>query len=243
MTVQGMVHCGSTKIPYEIVYSPRRKTIALSVHPSKRVTVTAPQNMEKGAIRSLVQKKVPWIMKKFSWFDMIPHRIIEREYVNGETFLYLGRQYQLKIITGAKKSDVKLIGRFLEISIPSRYNGPDLKNHIKRKIRRWYAQHARQKIELKIREFCQRINILTPEFQIKNLKKRWGSCTEKNLLTINTRILMAPISQLEYVIMHELCHVTCKNHSLKYWEKLRLAMPDYEIRRENLKRDGWGYVL
>jgi hypothetical protein len=243
MTAFGKVQCGATIINYCVEESDTRKTVALSVSQHKNVKVIVPKGLEKEKIQQIVQGKVAWILKKFAWFDRIPSITINRQYKNGETFQYLGRQYRLKIILGAKQSAAKLVGRYLEISVPDRYCNEKLTDHIKRKVSRWYAKHAKQKFNNKILEFSKKFNILIPTFQVKNLKKRWGSCSSRDYLTLNYRIIMAPMSQVEYVLMHELCHIFCKNHSVKFWEQLRLAMPDYAMRQENLKRDGWGYVL
>lgn len=243
MIVSRSVVCGNTLIPYDLTISQRRKTVAIIVHPNKQVEVVAPQKMPKKRIQEIVQKKAPWIMKKVAWIDSIPKRVVKREYLNGETFLYLGRQYQLKIQKNEKKGDVRLSGRYLVVSVPTRISEEMTIPWIRSAVIEWYRSRAREKIAQILKPYSLKIRVQPPQFRLKLLEKRWGSCSQNNNLNFNLRIIMAPMSQVEYVVMHELCHIHCKNHSTQFWDGLRLVMPDYEIRLGNLKQEGWRYVL
>ncbi|NIA02978.1 MAG: DUF45 domain-containing protein [Nitrospirae bacterium] len=94
-----------------------------------------------------------------------------------------------------------------------------------------------------IKYYSKKLGIKEPDFIIKNQYKRWGSCTSKNILIFNFRIAMAPVSQMNYIITHELCHIKVKDHSPEFWKLLRSIMPDYDDRKERLRKEGWGYVL
>lgn len=107
----------------------------------------------------------------------------------------------------------------------------------------WYRDHAEKKIGEVIDAYARTLRIDPPRFKVKYQEKRWGSCPKDDLLHINMRTVMAPMSQIEYVVAHELCHLKYKNHSSEFWQRLRLIMPDYEVRKENLKNEGWKYAL
>lgn len=245
MIMRDFIKFGSTRIDYTIVYSDRRKNASLAVYPMKLVEITVPHDLKKEHVQILVRKKADWIIKQILWFEEITLIDSSKEYVNGETYLYLGRQYRLKIITEDGKAQAKLIGKYLTVTLPSNVNvhKRKTKKTTKAAIWQWYREQLQMKISEAIRRYCKKLGIKEPRFMIKNQYKRWGSCTSKNQLIFNFRIAMAPMSQLEYVVAHEMCHIKYKDHSNKYWKLLCSIMPDYEIRKEALRKDGWQYAL
>lgn len=243
MIEQDSILFGKTQIDYDIVYSSRRKNATLSVYPLKQVEITVPNTIEQNKIRELVEKKAKWVIKQLIWFDQITQITSTKEYVTGESFLYIGRQYRLKLNKENGKTEVKLRGRELEVTLKKPNDGQDVKTLIKISVWNWYREHALKKIDDLVTIYSKKIGIKKPKITIKNQYKRWGSCTSKNILIFNFKIAMAPMSQIEYVVAHELCHVRYKDHSGKYWKLLRSIMPDYEVRKETLRKEGWQYVL
>jgi len=163
--------------------------------------------------------------------------------VSGETFLYLGRQYRLKIRLEGDEPTAKLKGRYFEVSIPKTTPEDAKQMAVKEALWQWYRDHAEKKIGEVIDAYARTLRIDPPRFKVKYQEKRWGSCPKDDLLHINMRTVMAPMSQVEYVVAHELCHLKYKNHSSEFWQRLRLIMPDYEVRKESLKNEGWKYAL
>lgn len=243
MITHDSIHFGTTQIKYDIIYSHKRKNATLAVFPLKQVEITVPENLEREHIQNLVRKKGGWIVKQILWFDEIAQIDSTKEYVNGETFLYLGRQYRLKIIKHNGKAQAKLIGKYLTVTQPEKTAKSKIKKIIKAAIWQWYRQQASKKIEESIKYYSTKLGIEEQKFIIKNQYKRWGSCTSKNSLNFNFRIVMAPVSLLNYIVAHELCHVKIKDHSPQLWKLLRSIMPDYEQRKEQLRKEGWQYVL
>lgn len=243
MTASDSIRFGTTTINYEITRSDRRKNAAIAVYPDKRVEVAAPPTLNQEDIQDLVRTKAQWVVEKLEWFDHIGQLETSKEYVSGETFFYLGRQYRLKIRLEGDKPVAKLKGRYFEVHIPET-TPEDAKNEVvKKALWQWYLDHAEKKIGEVIEAYAKRLRIDPPQFKVKYQEKRWGSCPKDDLLHINMRTVMAPMSQVEYVVAHELCHLKYKNHSSDFWQLLRLIMPDYEVRKENLKNDGWKYAL
>ena len=241
--ISGSVQFGATNIEYDVLYSERRKQMSIAVFPSKRVVVTVPMELSTDEIHKVMNKKAAWVIKKLDWFDQLDHPILEKEYVNGETFLYLGRQYRLKIRCGVDAPSAKLKGKFFEVLMPDKMTEEEKRSMTESILRQWYKVHAEKKICEMIFEYAKRLHVEVPRFKVKYQDKRWGSCSSDNMLNINARIIMAPRSQIEYVVAHELCHLKHRNHSSEYWQLLHLIMPDYEICKENLKNNGWKYNL
>jgi predicted metal-dependent hydrolase len=237
------IRFGSTTINYDITYSKKRKNATLAVYPLSEVEIRVPVNLEKVDIRKLVKRKADWVLKKIIWFNELAQLDGRKEYINGETYLYMGRQYKLKIIRGHNRAVAKILGKQLQVNLPIKISEGDGKRTVKVAIWRWYRQQTEIKVADLIRKYSKKLGIVAPDFFIKNQYKRWGSCTSKNKLIFNFRLSMAPASQIEYVVGHELCHIKQKNHTKGYWKLLFSIMDDYAVRKEALRKDGWQYAL
>ena len=243
MIVQDSIQFGTTTINYDIVYSNKRKNATLSVYPLKLVEIRVPSNLEQDHIQNLVRKKAHWVMKQILWFDEIVQMDTIKEHVNGESYLYLGRQYRLKIIKNHEKPQAKLIGKYLTVWLPENIPKNKEKKTAKAAIWKWYREQANKKIAETIKTYSKKLGISQPTYKIKNQYKRWGSCTKKDELIFNFRIAMAPIALLQYIVAHEMCHIKNKDHSNKFWKQLQTIMPDYEQRKERLRKEGTQYVI
>ncbi|MCT8336840.1 M48 family metallopeptidase [Methanoculleus sp. Afa-1] len=241
MTGTGAILFGTTTIRYTVSFSSRRKKAAIAVYPDTSVAVTVPTGTTHDSVRELVQKKAPWILEQIGGFEHLAMFDATKRYVSGETFLYLGRQYRLKIAVRGEELSVKLVGGYFEVTIPDDVC-PEV-DPVRHALCAWYKEHALQKAREAVRVYAQRLRLDPPKITIRRQLKRWGSCTKDGVLNINFLIIMAPMSQVEYVVAHELCHLRHKDHSAEFWDLLRLLMPDYEIRKERLRKEGWRYVL
>lgn len=243
MITEDCIQFGSTTINYDIVYSDKRKNATLAVYPMKEVEIRVPKHLEQEHIQRLVKKKADWVIKQFIWFDEITQLDSSKEHVNGETYLYLGRQFRLQIKKGEERAEAKIIGRNISVNLPINTPKKYEKKIIKAVIWKFYRQQTEEKVEELVKKYSKRLGIALPKFMIKNQYKRWGSCTSKNQLIFNFRLSMAPVSQVEYVVAHEICHTKIKDHSSEYWKRLKSVLPEYEARKEALKKDGWKYIL
>ena len=241
MTGTEAIQFGMTTIRYIVSFSPRRKRAAIAVYPDTTVVVTVPTGTTDDSVRDLVKKKAPWILEQIGDFEHLAMFDASKKYVSGETFLYLGRQYRLKITAGGEKPSVKLVGGYFEVMVPENMH-PEA-DLIRRILCIWYKDHAMQIVREVVRIYAQRLHLDSPKVTIRRQLKRWGSCTKGGTLNINLLIIMAPMMLVEYVVAHELCHLRYKGHSSEFWDLLRLTMPDYEIRKERLRKEGWRYVL
>jgi len=113
------IQYGTTTIPYSISYSSRRKNVAIAVYPTKEVEIRVPSRTSPEVIKKLMQNKAHWVVKNIEWFNQFQYVSAKKEYVNGETFLYLGRQYRLKIINSHDDAVAKLRGKYFEVSVPA----------------------------------------------------------------------------------------------------------------------------
>jgi predicted metal-dependent hydrolase len=230
-------------IPYDITYSHRRHSISIIVHRTKRVEIKAPSGTPASYIHGLAGKKVTWIVKRLMLLDSMAELPEERKYHEGEVFFFLGDPLLLSVTGEPVTGGIRCDEGHLVVNVPGSIPGPDCREYTRRRVLDWYRDQADRIISEKIQEFAVFLDIVPPPFRLRNARRRWGSCNHKNHLNFNIRLVMAPVSLIEYVVMHELCHIRHKNHSGEFWESLRHLMPDYRERRELLKREGHRYVL
>lgn len=161
-------------------------------------------------------------------------RLPEKNYVSGETFYYLGRQYRLKVVHGPRNS-VKLIGRYIWVQISDRSNA----GKVKVLVQQWYTKHARAVFERLLGicyDVAKRHRIPCPQIRLRRMTKRWGSCGKNTTILLNTELVKAPIHCVDYVIMHELCHFRFSKHDSRFSRLLSLLMPDWQQRKGRLEK-------
>ncbi|HEX5155050.1 MAG TPA: SprT family zinc-dependent metalloprotease [Parafilimonas sp.] len=220
--MKGAIDFGSKRIAYLISFSPR-KSLGITVTPDSEVLVKAPLNISKEKIEQVVRKKASWIIKQQGFFLSFQPRTPERRFVSGETHLYLGRQYRLKIISSAEEF-VMLKGRFIEVYTADKTRAKDL-------MKNWYLQNAKRKFTEYANPIIERFRKYKVEpssIVLREMPTRWGSCTPKNKIILNPELIKAPIGCIEYVITHELCHLIHSNHTQKFLDLQSKEMPGWE---------------
>ncbi|MCD6582531.1 MAG: M48 family metallopeptidase [Desulfuromusa sp.] len=208
-------------LDYTVIFSSRRKKLTITVERDRSVVVRAPEGMDLEKIHQVVASRKPWIFAK----TRHPQKQGElppppgKELVSGESMPYLGRHYRLEITPG----DVGAI-RFLNKFKVSKAADSNLKDL----FCRWYKDKARQKIPERVKRHAQALGVAVNQVKILELKYRWGSCTPKNNLNFNWRLIMAPVFVIDYVIIHELAHILEHNHSEAFWNIVKAQIPTYE---------------
>ncbi|MFA4824860.1 MAG: SprT family zinc-dependent metalloprotease [Methanoregula sp.] len=214
-------------IRIEKIVRSRRRTIALVITPEAQLIVRAPLRASAAMIDDLVREKRSWIQKKIGEIRQRP-AATAHAYTEGETFLYLGRAYPLHIVeskNGAiERTDRLCVCRTLL---------PDIKNQ----LRRWYMQEARREIRARCMWFSMTTGHIPTTIRISDARQRWGSCTHKGGLNFSWRLIQAPPEIIDYVVVHELVHISQPDHSKKFWAKVKAIMPDYEQRRKWLREN------
>lgn len=228
----GVVSYGREKIEFSFCHIDR-KTLEIAVHPDQSVVVKAPLGIALDEIKRRVARRARWIIKQKNFFRQFDPRTPARCYVGGETHLYLGRRYRLKITAG-QQDEVKLLKGYFTIQVKGRVSSEKSKSLLDE----WYTKKA----AVKYRESFDRCwshfpkhSLPQPRMQIKRLKKRWGSLSDKGKLTLNADLIRAHRECIDYVVTHELCHLQCKDHSSKFYSLLERIMPDWERRKYKLE--------
>jgi predicted metal-dependent hydrolase len=212
-------------IPVEKIIRSRRRTIALEITPSATLIVRAPFRVPPEYIEELIRQKRSWIVRKLDEMKQRP-RSPGHEYAEGEIFLFLGREYPLHIVQDSNMT----IERSDKLCVSCKLL-PDIKNHIKR----WYREEAHKEIQARCMWFSMKTGHVPATIRISDARQRWGSCTHKGGLNFSWRLIKAPPDIVDYVVVHELVHISQPDHSRKFWNKVREILPDYEHRRTWLR--------
>lgn len=217
---------------YKIVYS-RRRSIAITVGPDSGVVVRAPYRVSQKKIEELVSSKSAWIEKHLEKHTAIT-RINTKQYVDGETILFHGSYYSLRIIPSSKnKIEVR------DNTILAGLKTPSEPEKVKKILDRWFREKAEEEFPIKLKEIQSRFssyNFKPSGFTVKTMKRRWGSCTIRGKITLNSELIKLNDKFTEYVILHELCHLVHHNHSTDYYRLLSEVFPAWKSVRKELRQ-------
>ena len=223
---------GSAVIEYTLSWSARR-TLSISVH-AEGVSVVAPAGVAAEAVDARVRKRARWILRQQRRFEEFKPKTPARNYVGGETHRYLGRQYRLKIGPGEEDRVCLRSGRLV---VESREPGNS--STTETLVRRWMRQRAgdvlRERYDAAA-PIAVRLGIPQPGLMIRSMRKRWGSHTAGGRIILNDQLIAASRDCIDYVIVHEICHVVEPNHSPRFFRLRRRFLPDWQQRKETLER-------
>jgi predicted metal-dependent hydrolase len=216
------------QIEYEIKFS-KRKTLNITVERDRKIIVRAPLNLSLEKIEEIVQSKRQWLKEKMNHIQKYPVDTKPKEFISGETLLYLGRNYQLLVVDEVIEG-IDFNQRF-RISKVNQENANQL-------FKDWYMKQALQKIEPLAKMYANSLGVKYNEFKTSEMKYRWGSCTPNNNIIFNWRIIKAPMYVLEYLVAHELVHLIEDNHTPRFWNILSIQVPHFQKAKNWLKVNG-----
>lgn len=209
-----------------------RKVLKLTVHPTTNIVVTAPFDADIAEVEDFIRRKWLWVQKQLRYFGRFRKKVYPKEYISGESYLYLGRQYKLQVVRG-KCDGVKLLKGKLVITT---MKGVRDSVHNKKVLNRWFRGRADV-------IFCERLNyvlndfprIQKPTLRIQHMNKRWGSYVTNQKIILNPLLIHASKDCIDYVITHELCHYTEKKHNENFYKLLKKKIPEWESVKEKLE--------
>lgn len=224
------IQYGATIIDYVIEFA-QRKTLSICVNPDSSVCLRAPIDATLELIQQKVHKRASWILKQKRFFESFGTSTTKRQYISGESHLYLGRQYMLRV----KESNVNAVhyqNNIIEIECRHKKDAGIL-------LQTWYRQRANVKFQEYAQPIIEQFSIygVKPQsLSIKKMDKRWGYCTIDGHITLNPRLICAPRCCIEYVITHELCHLIYRSHNKEFYALLTKEMPHWEKWKNKLER-------
>ncbi len=234
---RGQVRFGDVAIEYEVRRSERRKkTVQITVD-SGGVQVVAPTTTPDSELQAIVRKRAAWILNHAQEGALRP---APKRFVSGETLPYLGRNVPLVVVPAdVRIPEVRFDHWRFRVSVPADLEGDDRYQRIRRAVVDWYRARAAERLRAVVQRWHSRLgNGGEPRILIRDQRQRWGSCAPDGTLRFNWRVMMLEPALAEYVIVHELVHLSTRNHSADFWRMLARVLPDMEQRRQRLREAG-----
>ena len=234
--MQHRIEYGTQTIHFTLAYS-KRKTLGIQVYPDRTVKIVAPENATEEQVLKKVENRASWIVRQQQYFERLNNSDQpERQYVSGETYRYLGRQYRLRVREDSeeKNENVKLKGKFFYVFVHDKSST----EKIKKLLNSWFREHARKKFRERL-DYCynvvKREGIKYPSLEVRTMSRRWGSCTTSGRILLNPLLIHYPLYCIDYVIIHELCHLIHPNHSKDFYRLKEKFLPDWQSRKQKLE--------
>ena len=230
----------------EIIYYARRHRqqdngkVLIKVHDNGSVVVHVPEFVADEAVKAAITKRAGWIWKQLEQVRQYAGQSMPRQHISGESHFYLGRRHLLKVIEApASVPGVKLLRGKFQVTV--RVNTAD---KVKTLLDHWYKCKAADVFHKRLNELLPQTPWVdtVPELRVQRMSKQWGSCSSKRVLTLNTHLVKAPRDCIDYVILHELCHLQEHNHSERFYRLLKTTMPDWEQRKARLDQQAFLYL-
>ena len=237
MTERDSIRFGDTTIGYRIRRSERRKkTVQITVDGSG-VEVASPATTSSDELRGIVRKRAAWIVTHSTGQTL---EAASKRFVSGETLPYLGRNVRMVVESKAVRSpEVRLDHWTFRIAVPKDFNGSERSDRIRRAVVAWYRARAADRLPATVDRWWSQLGEgESPRVLVRDQRQRWGSCAPDGTLRFNWRAMMLPPALIEYIVVHELAHITHKNHSPDFWALVAKAMPDAQYRRQRLREAG-----
>lgn len=230
-------------ITKEIIFTKRKKTISINVE-YKKIRVLAPKYTSKKFIDTLLIKRKSWIEKKLEE-KSIAIRLTQKQFVEGERFVFMGHDMYLSCVQSACAHTVyKCVNniQYIEVAYTRRISQSDeaeRMRYVQKKLLHWYKQQAYDVLKKQTLYYADMLEVVPQGIDIKNYKSRWGCCSIQKALFYNWKIIMAPIEIIDYLVIHELCHILEHNHSARFWGHVMRLDEDYKQHRAWLKTNGY----
>lgn len=222
-------------IEYRLLPGAARQTTDIVIERDGAISVRPPRRMTPEQVDAIVLSKRMWIYRNLAeWRDLNATRVV-REWVNGESFLYLGANYRL-LLVGEQDEALKLKeGRFCLLrSIVDRHG----KVGAQRVFQEFYEAKGRERLSQRVAAFAPRVGVSPGRIDVKDLGYRWASCSREGNLHFHWKCMMAPATIIDYFVVHELCHLRHRDHTTAFWNEVDKVLPDYMQRKEWLRQRG-----
>ncbi len=215
----------SGQIEIDQLIRSKRRTLALIIERDGSLTVRAPKRVTAADIKSFVQEKAAWIIRTRERIKSIA-QTPKRQYLGGEKFLFLGKEYELELV-GPQRPALKFNGGF-RLASSAQKRG-------ERVFAQWYREQALAVIAERVHIYSKQHGFAPKQVRISSARTRWGSCSVHGTLNFTWRLVMAPLDVIDYVVVHELAHLRVKNHSGRFWREVERIMPEYRKHRNWLR--------
>ena len=215
----------------------------VSISREMDVRLRAPRFVPQPQIEKFIHQKARWILTKLSQQQTRREILDQRRYCHGSQFLFLGRSCVLEVRDG-DRAKIIFDGQKWQADVPANFHDQGRENLIKRLLRDWYIFQAKEFLAVRLFHYARPMGLSPQGITVKSQKRLWGSCSHhRQTIRLNWLLILAPVEVIDYVIVHELCHLRVPNHSKKFWREVALVVPDYKVRQQWLKDHSVDLIL
>lgn len=226
-----------SSLPYQIIRKPRLKSASITIRPSGEIVLSIPKNFSAMMIQAMLEKHSGWIEKKLSVHEVLRKKYPPKQYLPGDLFPYLGKNYSLVLVESSRRK-VELTETELKVFAGADELYAQEGDCTASIIQAWYEASAARVLKERVQVYEEVMRVKGGKLEIKTVNSFWGSCAQDGYLRFNARLMMAPLEVVDYVVVHELAHLTHRNHSRLFWSRVREVLPDYPLKRRWLSRHG-----
>lgn len=223
---------------YEIIKK-KNKNISIRIAPDGVVRVTSPSFVTDSYIHEVVYKRADWILSSIENIKEAARGVLNRRYSRGDRVVYLGKEYNLKVIEEVEAENrIRFDGEDFEVHVDPEGEEEERERSIREGLTQWYRHEAFRKLKERTRFYSEILKLYPNNIKVKEQKSLWGSCSSKDNINFNWKLIMAPQAVLDYIVVHELCHLRHRDHSKSYWNLVEGIIPDHKEKRKWLKENG-----
>ncbi len=224
---------------YKIVRSKRRRfSSSISITPDRGVVVSVPPWVSLSSIEDLVREKTDWIIKTLKRLNLQSPKK-NKQYIDGENHLYFGEEYPLSVTaaTGIATARLSFLYNKFEARVPAHHTPVTQRKELKEAMIRWYLDNGKRIVTEKVNHFTKVLGVSYNRIVLKRVSSIWGSCSHKNNLNFNRKLIMAPHAIVDYVVVHEVCHLIHRHHRRSFWDLVKSLDPEYKTHVKWLKQN------
>lgn len=227
-------------IDYQLLRSDQRRTADIVIERNGQISVRAPVHLSEDQADAVVESRRLWIYRNLAeWRDLNATRVV-REWVNGEGFLYLGSSYRL-LLAQEQDEPVKLKdGRFSLLRKIVECGGEQAAKHA---FEKFYAEKGLERIQKRVAYFAPKVGVVPSSIEVREIGYRWASCASDGRLSFHWKCMMASPKVIDYIVVHELCHLIHRDHTDAFWNEVDKVMPDYGERKMWLRENGASFEI
>jgi predicted metal-dependent hydrolase len=209
----------------------RRRTLSMQLHSREGIIVQVPWRATKSEVQNFIDDNHKWLLKQAQQLKSVP----SLRFNSGEKLSYLGESCYLTIIESNSRSRCEYQDNEFKVTIKPELTEKQRQEKIYELIKKWFYQKAHAFLSFRLAFWQEKLKLDYNQLKITNPRQRWGCCDTNNNIRINWRIMLTPLDLIDYLLVHELCHVPHKNHSRTYWQLVASVLPDYRERRQRLR--------
>jgi len=220
------INFGQKTIPYTVRHSQRAQTAKLRITAEKGLEVVLPFRLPADAIEEFLQSNEKWILKHIDRPEYTPPP--PRRFVTGETLLFLGNEFRLEVATVTDEEEaVEWEPGHVLVTVSDLLPPAERPTRVRRLLESWYRHQALDCFVERTRDISKQLGLQVHWVRVRDQKTRWGSCSSRGNINYNWRLIMAPPQVIDYVVVHELCHLKIPNHSAAFWRMVGASVPWY----------------